>query len=213
MTLSILFIWESCKYCTRTCCRSREPDCVRVSMVRDDEVPVERRSKRQEAVRRAIEREAGGLRFRGEAERAREEPTFPLECDVPSTMLDVSVNIRPATRTERASSSTSVQEFTQGLAPSGPGLPSSSNIPSGEVSRTPQEVRANFPSHREVSTQTEFYQGLTYQQMCDVDLLTTSSKTPSAVHLFPNCHALRNVSSVQNRSFCRYCLTSARQGL
>ena len=213
MTFSILFIWESCKYCARACSRNYEPGDIQVNMIREDDSNRERRTKRQEAVRRAIEREAGELRHRGESRKDQEETRFPLERDVPVTTLDVSVNLHSNARSERASSSSSIPEFVQGIQPTG-----SSSGPShyhfhGDTLRAPLVGTSTSSTRHEVGTQTEFYQGLTYQQMCDVNLLTTSGRSASAVHLFPNCQALRNTTSVQNRSFCRYCILSARQGL
>lgn len=66
-----------------------------------------------------------------------------------------------------------------------------------------------IPGRREIAVQTDFPRGLTYEEMCSVHLVTTTSRTPGAVHLFPECHALRGVTSTNRRMFCRYCLTAA----
>ena len=92
MSLSVLFLWESGKHCVRMCCARRIAEDVHVNMVRHDEDQV-RRSRRQEAVRRAIEREAGELRFRGSSLQPSEEVSLPTEREVPRTSLDVSVNL------------------------------------------------------------------------------------------------------------------------
>ena len=250
MSLSVLFLWESGKHCVRMCCARRIAEDVHVNMVRHDEDQV-RRSRRQEAVRRAIEREAGELRFRGSSLQPSEEVSLPTEREVPRTSLDVSVNLTapapfsggvttsqhfdkpvrgsptssgafPTSSADQSSSSAELPSSSADQSSSVAGLPSSStdlrigsSVPVGATS-------SNLPSgnckeqvltQREAGTQTDFYRGLTYEQMCEIDLLTTSGRTPSAVHLFPNCHALRNVTSVQRRAFCRYCITQARQGL
>ena len=64
---------------------------------------------------------------------------------------------------------------------------------------------------RTISTQTDGPRGLTEQQLCELEVLTTASKTPGALHIFPDCHALRNVTSTNRRMFCRYCLMNLRQ--
>ena len=250
MLLSILFLWECGKHCLRMCCARRIDEDVHVNMVRHDEDQV-RRSRRQEAVRRAIEREAGELRFRGSSSQPSEEVLLPTEREVPRTSLDVSVNLTaPAPISGGITTSHQLDRSARGLPTSSGVFPSSSaDQPSSFASHpsSSADQPSSFASHpssstdlrlgssvsvgatplifpsgtsneqiptqREIGTQTDFYQGLTYQQMCEIDLLTTSGRTPSAVHLFPNCHALRNVTSVQRRAFCRYCITQARQGL
>ena len=230
MSLSILFLWETGKHCLRICCSRTTTDEARVNMVRDNEDQM-RRARRQDAVRRAIERETGEIRLRRSSSQSMGETQLPSEFDVPRTTLDVSVNLNaPQPTTEVPPDSQAVARFMQGLQPAEPSQAQSappskaqpaqpthfrfSQSSSGaSSSMTPgNTVQVNPTTQSDVGTQTEFYQGLTYQQMCDVDLLTTSGRTPSAVHLFPDCHALRNVTSIQRRSFCRYCVTRARQG-
>ncbi|CAE7730700.1 GIP [Symbiodinium sp. CCMP2592] len=60
MMLSILFVWESGKYCLIRCCRTDGPRIRSLRHEDEDEVSIERsrRQRRQEAVRRAIELEA-----------------------------------------------------------------------------------------------------------------------------------------------------------
>ena len=61
MALSVVFVWEAGKYCFRLCLR----EAPQVRSVRPDDVPLrDRRTRRQEAVRRAIASEAEGLRRR-----------------------------------------------------------------------------------------------------------------------------------------------------
>ena len=70
MTLAVLFVWESSKQCLRTCCTRREGGDyeVRVVTTTDGDEASHRRERRQQAVRRAIEREVqeDGLRYRGQ---------------------------------------------------------------------------------------------------------------------------------------------------
>ena len=225
MILSVLFLWESGKHCLTICCRRDPRDEVQVNMVRDDEDQL-RRERRQEAVRRAIEKETGDLRRRRAEGVVAAEDSAPLNAEVPHTSLGISVNVTApapvpqplAQPSEPMSSDFGLRDTTPIPHEPRPRVermdyqPSSSSsglqIPSNRIS----EINTRNSATQDVGVQTDFYSGLTYEQMCEVRLLTTNSRTPSAVHIFPECHALRNVTSVQNRMFCRYCITSARQG-
>ena len=68
-----------------------------------------------------------------------------------------------------------------------------------------REHRKDSPIRREVSVQTDPLGGLTHPEMCELEMITSTARTPGAVHIFPNCHALRGVTT-NRRQFCRYCL-------
>ena len=210
---SILFLWESSKHCMRFCCRAGQPDEVRVSMINaDDEAQVLKKERRRDAVRRAIEREAEGLRNRRVSESAetRDSPTSDAR-----TSVDISVNVG-TTDVAKEVLREVARGSSDGFRPPSPPPPPPpiGSAPDSRFTSKKVEVgsrEGHFPT-REVGTQTDFYQGLSYTQMCDLHLLTTSSRSSGAIHIFPNCHALRNVAGVQDRMFCRYCITEARQG-
>lgn len=169
-----------------------------------------RKGRRQEAIRRAIERETEGLRRRSQGS---DSPVGirPRSLSPSRALVDVSVNLET-----RASSSSEnpilPPPVRSGISPPPP--PPISHWSRLEASHVQvPTVTQTSSATREVGTQTDFYHGLTYQQMCDMNLLTTNGNRPSAVHLFPNCHALRNTTSVQTRRFCTYCVTGARQGI
>eukprot|EP00439_Symbiodinium_sp_Y106_P027546 s300_g3.t1 len=108
MALSILFLWETGKRCLRWCCSRRPDEDIRVSMIRDD-ADIERRSRRQEAVRRAIERETGELRLRRSSSQSTEGLGLPAEDEVPRTSLDVTVHLSSPTPAVRIT--TALRQF------------------------------------------------------------------------------------------------------
>ena len=108
MALSILFLWETGKHCLRWCCSRRPDEDIRVSMIRDD-ADIERRSRRQEAVRRAIERETGELRLRRSSSQSTEGLGLPAEDEVPRTSLDVTVHLSSPTPAVRIT--TALRQF------------------------------------------------------------------------------------------------------
>ena len=93
MVLSVLFIWETGKHCLRMFCGRSLDDRPQIRMIRsDDEEPEDRRSRRQEAVRRAIEKETTELRLRrsqSNGERGRQSS---------QATVDVSVSLNPVPR-------------------------------------------------------------------------------------------------------------------
>ena len=225
MTFSVLFLWESGKQCLRMCCRRDAREEVQVNMVRDDGDQI-RRERRQEAVRRAIERETGSLRQRRAEGNVAVEAAAPMTGEVPCTSLGISVNVttpaqdpqHPPQPSSSISSDFGLPDLASSYRNPRPGLgqqetyhASSSPGLSTDFDRMPETAMRNSLT-QDVGVQTDFHRGLSYEQMCEAHLLTTSSRTPSAIHLFRECHALRNVTSVQDRMFCRYCLTAARQG-
>ena len=145
-----------------------------------------------------------------ESAETRDSPTSDAR-----TSVDISVNVGTTDVAKEV-----LREVARGSSdgfrpPSPPPLPPPiDSAPDSRFTSKKVEVgsrEGRFPT-REVGTQTDFYQGLSYTQMCDLHLLTTSSRSSGAIHIFPNCHALRNVAGVQDRMFCRYCITEARQG-
>ena len=208
LTFSVLFIWEAGKACINSCRTRREE--VQVAALRGDEDEHnERRIRRQEAVRRAIVSETEGLRRRRTAttdvdssseppvhsyvhvqvEAPRPPPPPPLtighSCDLNPGLSTGFMDIQPPT----ASSSTHRSSTKPAPPPpvqfSGEGLES--------------------PARREVATQTEERRGISYEELQELQVLTSTSRTPGVVHLFPGCQALRGVST-HRRTFCRYCL-------
>ena len=231
MTFSILFVWESGKTCLRSCCSHRrigDPE-VRMMQSGDDDDAGARRSRRQEAVRRAIVREVqeGDLRKRGQgnAEHADSPVSQPqvhsyvhvqVGGDQP-TPVDLSVSgPRPPP------AETSLPPVPSGLS----GRPSSSSrsaavVPPPPPPPCPANIRSDSQGYgqgsspkevRDMSTQTDPVTGLSLTELCELQVTTTSSRSPGAVHIFPTCNALRNSPSRQNRMFCRYCLQALREG-
>ncbi|CAE7676033.1 GIP [Symbiodinium sp. CCMP2456] len=239
LVLSILFIWETGKQCLRVCLR---PSVASVQSVRpeEDNTPVSsRRARRQDAVRRAIDREVPGLRRRNVDESSSssavpEAPPSPL----------VYVDARPTAPEIRESPRYSVLASTPNYGalvpppppPQAPGFKAPSSAPrhgftapsvtshlgfqepSGSVSLEGPASRLSVPhrglgvdspSTREIAVQTEESRGLSHEELGRLQVVTTSSRTPGAVHLFPTCHALRGVAQTQRRTFCRYCLQAA----
>ena len=71
------------------------------------------------------------------------------------------------------------------------------------------QVRKN--NLTDASTQTNFDRGFTFEDLCG-HMITTSNRTPGALHLFRSCYALRNSAGVQDRMLCRYGLQAVREG-
>ena len=202
LTFSVLFVWESGKYCLGNFCRRESEDDPIVRMVHDDDDEQRaRRGRRQEAVRRAIEKESEGLRKR---------LTRDEERDVHPPVVNVQVSavgpnsLVPPPPPPPVPPDSSVEKGIGFLsrAATRTGASSSSACDSGRVSST--------GTRREIAVQTESPKGLTYEEMCGLELITSSSKIPGAVHIFPECHALRNVTSVNRRMICKYCLQTLK---
>ena len=206
MTFSVLFIWESGKYCLQRTVRrvSDEEPLVRVAHEDNDEHRL-KRERRQEAVRRVIERESEGLRRRLKNE----------EDDLTAPIVNVQVTTSVPTSSVPDPAPPPPPPFVPppcgltnsgglGLPPEGEGLSASTS------SCSSKGVATGSVRRRDCATQTDGSQGLTYEQMCGLETITTSSRTPGALHIFPECHALRNVTSTNRRMFCRYCIQSLR---
>ena len=202
LTFSVLFIWESGKYCLSGMCRRNVDVEPSVRMVNDEDDDSRlRRGRRQEAVRRAIEKESEGLRRRLSKEEGSE---------IPSPLVSVQVGVnspKPSTPPPPPPipPEPPVEYGTGLLSHTRPRVGASSSTAGKGVSVTSSGTR------REVAVQTEGPKGLTYEEMCGLEMITSSSKVPGALHIFPECHALRNVSSTNRRMICKYCLHSLRQ--
>ncbi|CAE7819778.1 GIP [Symbiodinium sp. CCMP2592] len=260
LMLSVLFVWETGKYCFGRCCRFQGPS-VRALRAEDADVNAQmsRRQRRQEAIRRAIEQETeveGLWRRRGEdvqvdnftppvvqvnvGNRWISEPeppiprfaevrrigddeqvanvnsnladvqSFPVPSSIHPGLGDSSTPVDPASSSSHAGHGVPATPIDPAALPSihsGFGI-SSYQVDPGASSSAPSGTRS---LHREIGTQTDFPPGLTHMQMRDIQMITTSSRTPGAVHLFPECQALRGTSSLNRRMFCRYCLTAAER--
>ena len=207
MTLSVLFIWEAGKFCLRSCF-SREVHQVR-SVRPDNESATERRSKRQEAVRRAIASETSGLRHRYGTSTEEEPEPRPTNQGRPPPPPPVTPSAEYQSRSglDQPSSSTHLAGVTVPSSQPGFGF--------ADVAPPPPRVQVESRSNnqrREIGVQTEEPRGMTYDELHRLQVLTSTSRTPGVVHLFPGCQALRGVSTNQ-RHFCRYCLQVARTGI
>ncbi|CAE7779988.1 GIP [Symbiodinium sp. CCMP2592] len=223
MLLSALFVWETGKYCLARCCRD-EP---RISMIRVDEDDASaRRQRRQEVVRRAIDTEIQGLNLR---RRRGGDDALSSTQDVAGPVIQV--NVGGNTNERLAESPPPIPRFVNQqqdevqvhvaqaadrhpMASSSSSLPSPTMLHNAPGVQPPAQGTSVLPTRREIAVQTDFPRGLTHEEMCSIDMITTSSRTPGAIHLFPDCHALRSVSGTNRRMFCRYCLTTAaRSGI
>ena len=211
LTFSILFVWEAGKACINSC-RSRREE-VQVAALRvEAEEQLERRSRRQEAVRRAIASETEGLRRRREA--ALEVPG-PSEAPVHS-YVHVQVEAPrppPPPPLDQGSLLRRSQDSSIGFQdnPSPPIRDHPSTVLSNLPPPPPLQPRGSgevLPTRREIATQTDERRGISYEELQELQVLTSTSRTPGVVHLFPGCHALRGVNT-NRRSFCRYCLQGA----
>ena len=200
LTFSVLFVWESGKYCLNGFCRKGCEDEPRVKMVRDEDDEANlRRGRRQEAVRRAIEKESEGIRKRLNKDEGSEIPPPLISVQVGGLTPNPVTPPPPPIPPEQPSGY-------------GTGFSSRTKTRSGASSSTAVEggFGLSTGNRREVATQTEVPKGLTYEEMCGLEMITSSSRTPGALHIFPECHALRNVTGTDRRRICRYCLQSLK---
>ncbi|CAE7268499.1 GIP [Symbiodinium microadriaticum] len=207
MALSVLFVWEAGKFCVRTCCTRGEH---RVQSVRQDEEDSRtRRARRQEAVRRAIVSEAEGLRRRREVFTEEEDEDAPVPPPPPPPF--------PVGDRSRSTGQIGLDQ----PATSSAYLPLSSNQGVGfaqEAIPPPPTGRVESSSGAkgvmcDAGTQTEEPRGITYDELHRLQVLTSTSRTPGVVHIFPGCHTLRGVTT-NRRQFCRVCLqAAARSGV
>ena len=224
LTMSVLFLWESGKACARACCMRRQDESLEVRMIHaDDEGQQARRNKRQEAVRKAIEREVqeGDIRRRAfnSAEGGDSSPRVHSYVHVQVGADSLTSREPPPPPPEAPSRDgfrSSSHGVTGGAAPSSqapsPPPPPPYRPASPQSDSQVQGQGKGMRSVVETSTQTEPDSGLTFTELCELHVVTTSSRSPGALHLFPTCHALRNVTSTQDRMFCRYCLQAVREG-
>ena len=212
MACSVLFVWEVGKHCLRQCLR--EPE-ARVAALRQTEEET-RKTRRQEAIRRALEKEAEDeLRHRRDRGGGEENPPAAPTATPVSSQVHVHVSTPPvsapcAQGASSSSSSTQPHQPTWTLVrPPTPPIPEPPPYLPGETRRG--QVRANIQGSREIGVQTDGPQGLSDVQLCEIELITSSARTPGVLHIFPDCHVLRTVQSTHRRTFCRYCLMTLRQ--
>ena len=216
MACSVLFVWELGKHCLRQCTRDTE---AQVASLRPTEEE-SRRSRRQETIRRALEREAGeGLRpRRGSQGTHDDDEDLPVATSggaPASSQVHVHVTTPPVseTRASEASSSSRQSRLHQPtwtlVRPPTPPIPEPPPYPPGETEGV--QGRVIVQRSREIGVQTDGPQGLSDVQLCEMEVITSSARTPGVIHLFPECHVLRTVSNTHRRTFCRYCLMTLRQ--
>ena len=231
MTMSILFVWESARKCVSVCCSRRQDDDIRdeprvrvVDGGTDEDLHNARRGRRQNAVRRAIERELQGEGVRqrvisqGTAEQPDEGSTAePRVSSYVHVQVDSApqrpVDFQPPMPTF-VSSPPSVGLLSTGLGRATSSLSSTHPEPDETVRARPDSGGGLGETRgvtRDASTQTAEHPGFNFQELCELHVTTSTGRGPGALHLFPNCHALRNVSSTHQRMFCRYCLQAARE--
>ena len=201
MALSVLFVWEAGKYCVRTCSVRGEH---RVRSVRPEQDDVStRRARRQEAVRRAILSEAEGLRRRREVLTDDESEDLPVP-PPPPPPIPVTQRLRPTghsgfdqpvlSNDQPTSSSSHGVGFAREASPAPP--------------REVVGVSVGVGMKCDAGTQTDEPRGITYDELHRLQVLTSTSRTPGVVHIFPSCHTLRGVTT-NRRQFCRVCLQAA----
>ena len=242
LTMSILFVWESGKHCIRSCCSRRDDGDPAVRMMQapdEDDEAIARRSRRQETVRRAIQREVQeeGLRRRAPQAESQDPAIDPRVHSYVHVQVDTThagrsqesetpkppscASIDPPPPPARPSRLSSVE------APSAPvGLLGASSSSSRDYPTPPPpppsylRAQSELPTEMckgervvksDASTQTSREKFFSVQELCDLQVTTSSGRGTGALHLFPECHALRNVASTHQRMFCRYCLQAARQ--
>ena len=225
MVLSVLFLWESARFCLGRCCIRRD-DAVAVRMVSaddEDEQRQVRRGRRQETVRRAIAKELDGegLRQRavaGEGHEPLRVPDAPfLRVQVEAQHFPSALDLPPPPPPDHLSMNSPDPVHHVNPPPTpypGASASSSSSVMIPEI-RPPipdSGLRGSFEGKRDASTQTTFDRGFTFEELCELHVITTSSRTPGALHFFRSCQALRNTTVVQDRMFCRYCLQALRDG-
>ena len=222
----LLVVWETGKHCLRRCCLSKTDPVVQA--VAADQTQQERRERRQEAVRRALERETGdGLRQRNTTGSTSEhgDATTPgcrsggsssshvhVHVTTPTTLPNLSGSpppppppIQSPRHWTFAASSTSVPD---------PPPPPTSEVSSKGFSKGPSrghsEGHRDHQTSRDIAVQTTGPTGLSDQELCEIEF-TTSARTTGVLHIFPECHVLRTVSTTHRRTICRYCLMTLRQ--
>ena len=204
MALSVLFVWEVGKYCLQWCFRAP----YQVRSVRPDDQDT-RRSRRQEAVRRAIAIEAEGLRRRRESSTEEELVVNSEVSAIPPPPPQVDFYPEPRSSSSAGLLRPPVPDTDREFSITRPGFGQSSVVP------PPPPVRVNESTNQrcDVGIQTDEPRGITYDELHEIQVLTSTSRTPGVVHLFPGCHALRGVST-NRRHFCKYCLqAAARTGI
>ena len=207
MACSILFVWEVGKHCFRQCARETE---ARVSSVQPSPKDT-RRTRRQQAVRRALERETQ-VSSDQDTQGAAEEMSASAPGPNSSSSSHVHVHMttpNPCRFSEPTSSSPSAPPTWTLVRPPTPPIPEPPPPPpevEGDSKRTGRSV-----SSRDVGVQTSGPTGLSDAQLCEIELIPSSARTPGVIHIFPNCHVLRTVQGTHRRTFCRYCLWTLRQ--
>ena len=225
MILSVLFLWESSKYCVRGCCNRHHynPTVRMVDVDEEGEQRQLRKERRQESVRRAIERELDndGLRQRPvhqrEWERQRPAEAPFLRVQVEAQPYPPALDLPPPpppypSDAEVPTPAPPTSGFSDSYSGVQPPSSSSSLAPEIRSSLSSRVSEAQTEAKRDASTQTTFDQGFTFEELCELHVITTSSRTPGALHFFRSCQALRNTTAVQDRMICRYCLQALRDG-
>ena len=220
LACTILFVWEVGKHCVRqwSCPRRIEASVASVSL--EDEEHQQRRHRRQEAVRRAVLREATERLQTVDSDEAHSDhqPAAPPPPPTVQSSSHVHLHVNPPSSTTPAMPS---QPMSSGVSTTWTSTHSRTStnsdvppppppLPSG-VARVRETGTVSSRNVCEVGVQTDGLTGLSDQQLCEIELITSSARTPGVLHIFPDCHALRSVSSTNRRSFCRYCLMTLRQ--
>lgn len=227
-------MWETSKQCVHACCSRRHDGEHSIRMLRadDDDEASARRSRRQEAVRRAIERELPGEGLRCRTSKGEREAAV-------SSYVHVRVGSEPPVVQSTSRQSQDTKCYPPDPPPYPPGLRETSLETTGPQHPTgftdasssdtipvpppcPDPIRGARPdfqvqgykgvtrSMRDASTQTSRERGLDFQELCELQVITTTGRGPGAMHLFPSCHTLRSSTGTHRRMFCRYCLQAAR---
>ena len=224
LACSILFVWEVGKHCIRECSCPRRSEASIAAVRSEDDDQHQRRHRRQEAIRRALEKET--------AERLQPESAMDLTTGVhinpppqppPAVQASSHVHLHlsptsrssydpnppssPAPPHSRQLLWTSGDVPRRATSPDPPPPPPHPSVTEG--TRTKRAVGSQ--SVVEVGVQTTGHQGLTDEQLSEIEVTTSSARTPGVLHIFPDCHVLRTVSNTHRRSFCRYCLMTLRQ--
>ena len=207
LTFSVLFIWEAGKACIQSC-RHRQEE-VQVAAFRAEEDEQQgRRARRQEAVRRAIEAETEGLRRRRDESSDEHRPAEVSIRPYVHVQVDTARPPPPPPDYDPRPAHHSDTSFGLRDYPSSSITPPESSAPENPLPPPPVQISGSgreSPSKCEVATQTDERRGLSYEDLQGIQVLTSTSRTPGVVHIFPGCHALRGVNTHQ-RQFCRYCL-------
>ena len=202
MACSILFVWEVGKHCFRQCARETE---ARVSSVQPSSNDT-RRTRRQQAVRRALERETQ-VSSDQDTRGAAEESSVSVPGPNSSSSSHVHVHMTTPSTPLRTSEPSAPPTWTL-VRPPTPPIPEPPPPPPVEEE---SKSKGRSVSSRDVGVQTVGPTGLSDAQLCEIELITSSARTPGVIHIFPNCHVLRTVQGTHRRTFCRYCLWTLRQ--